>query len=91
MAFLPSSRYAKIETVAATAAGGRPVTAVKLRRLPQVDGSAHTVAERDRLDILAFEQLGDATRFWSIADANSELEAEALTATAGETLNLPTT
>jgi len=90
MAFLPSSRYAKLDTVETTAAGGRKVTAIKLRRLPQVDGTPHTVAERDRLDILAFEQLGDATRFWSIADANQELEAEKLADTAGETLNLPT-
>jgi hypothetical protein len=91
MAFLPSSRYAKIETVETTASGGRPVTAVKLRRLPQTEGVPHTVEDRDRLDILAFERLGDATRFWSIADANTELEAESLTDGAGETLNLPTT
>jgi hypothetical protein len=90
MAFLPNSRYAKIETVEATAADGRPVTAVKLRRLPTSDGAPHVVEERDRVDILAYQQLADATRFWRIADANSELEAEALTAAAGEVILVPT-
>jgi hypothetical protein len=91
MAFLTSSRYAKIDTVQATAAGGRMVTAVKLRRLPRTDGAPQVVQSNDRLDIIAFQQLGDATRFWRIADANSELEAEKLTATPGEILLVPTT
>lgn len=89
MAFLTNSRYAKIDTVAAVATGGRAVTAVKLRRLPRTDGAPQVVEERDRIDILAFQQLADNTRFWRIADANSELEAETLTATPGDLVVVP--
>lgn len=90
MAFLPNSRYAKLETVTATAADGRAVEAVKLRRLPATSGVPQVVAERDRVDILAYQQLGDNTRFWRIADANSELEAETLTSVAGDVIVVPT-
>ena len=90
MAFLPNSRYAKIGTVAATAADGRAVTAVKLRRLPATSGDPHVVEERDRVDILAYQQLADNTRFWRIADANSDLEAETLTAVPGDVILVPT-
>ncbi len=90
MAFLPSSRYAKIETVTASAADGRVVRAVKLRRLPATSGTAHVVEQRDRVDILAYQQLADNTRFWRIADANSELEAETLTSVPGDVILVPT-
>lgn len=89
MAFLKSSRYAKIDTVAAVAAGGRAVTAVKLRRLPRTTGTAYLTQDRDRIDILAYQQLADATRFWRIADANTALQAESLTATAGQPFLMP--
>jgi hypothetical protein len=89
MAFLPNSRYAGIDTIAATAAGGRAVTAVKLRRLPRTTGVAYVVKQPDRVDILAYQVLADGTRFWAIADANAELQAEALTATPGAVILLP--
>jgi hypothetical protein len=89
MAFLKNSRYVRIETIEAVAAGGRKVTAIKLRRLPQTDGAAHVVEERDRMDILAYQRLADATRFWRIADANTELEAEKLTDVPGKIVLIP--
>jgi hypothetical protein len=78
MAFLPSSRYAKLATVDVPAPNGRTVTIVKLRRLPATDGEATVIAPHDRLDILAHEHYGDSTEFWCIADANTELDAAEL-------------
>ncbi len=78
MAFLKSSRYAGQPTVEAEAADGRRVKAVTLRFLPQVDGDPYTMKEDDRLDLVADRSYKDPTRFWRIADANTELEARQL-------------
>jgi nucleoid-associated protein YgaU len=78
MAFLPSSRYAKVATVDVPGPNGRTVTVVKLRRLPAVDGTPYSVAAHDRLDVIAHETYGDSTEYWHIADANSELDANDL-------------
>jgi hypothetical protein len=47
------------------------------------------VQDHDRLDVLAREKYADGTRFWHVADANTELQANDLVAEAGESLNLP--
>jgi len=74
--FLPSSRYANIAQVQTTALpGGATVAAVKLRRLPVVDGDPTPMTDADRLDIIADQEYGDATMLWHIADANTELYA----------------
>jgi hypothetical protein len=87
--FLDTSRYAKIDTVATTTRDGRPVTAIKLRPLPAPSGSAYSVNDNDRLDLLAQKHYSDGTKFWHIADANTAQQANDLTATTGDTLNLP--
>ena len=89
MAFLENSRYFGLETVSAIDAAGRPVRAVKLRRLPPTDGAPIFVEERDRLDTLALARYDDATRFWHIADANTELDATRLTAETGREIVVP--
>ena len=76
--FSKNSRYAGIEQADVTIEGGRQVRAVKIRRLPPTEGEPVSVTPPDRLDILAGQRYGDATRFWHIADANTELEARAL-------------
>lgn len=73
--FLPSSRYANIPQCQTTLADGSTATAVKLRMLPEVTGDLTTMNDNDRLDIIAGQEYGDATMFWHIADANSELSA----------------
>jgi len=78
MAFLKTSRYAGLATVQVPAANGRTVTAVVLRVLPATAGASYVVQENDRLDIIANRSYKDATRFWHIADANTELEARRL-------------
>lgn len=88
--FLDSSRYAKVDTVETTTRDGRTVTAIKLRPLPNTTGSAYTVLDNDRLDLLANTYHGDGTKFWHIADANTALQANDLTAETGDSVNIPT-
>jgi hypothetical protein len=88
MAFLRSSRYAKVELVQARS-GDRIVTAVKLRPLPVPPPASEVVVDADdRLDTNAHAAYGDATRGWHVADANTELDARAL-ATPGRRIRRP--
>jgi nucleoid-associated protein YgaU len=87
--FLKNSRYSGLPTVVTQDRSGREVVAVKLRRLPATAGDARTIQGHDRLDVMSDAQYGDATRYWRIADANTELEAEELTRTAGRVISVP--
>lgn len=78
--FLKTSRYSRVPQ-ADTVLNGRTVRAIRLRRLPTVQGVSYTVQGQDRLDILAHRQYGNATQPWHIADANTELEANELVRT----------
>jgi nucleoid-associated protein YgaU len=42
-----------------------------------------------QLDIMSKHEYGDGTRFWHIADANTELEANALVQTSGRVIKRP--
>ena len=87
--FLKSSRYYELETVAVLDRNGREVRAVKLRRLPATAGDKVRVTDSDQLDVMSETSFKDATRFWHIADANSELEANELVRTAGRIIRVP--
>lgn len=87
--FLDTSRYFQVEAETVADRDGREVRAVKLRRLPYVPGAPRAVKDNDRLDVIAQRQYGDATRFWHVADANTELEAGKLLAEAGATVLVP--
>jgi hypothetical protein len=87
--FLKNSRYYGLETVQVTDRQGRTVTAVKLRGLDVVDGPESIVAEYDQLDAISKTRYRDPTRYWHIADANTELEAEELTRRAGRIIEIP--
>jgi hypothetical protein len=76
--FLENSRYFDVKTVEVEDAKGRKVTAVKLRRLPFAAGTPTVVKGNDRLDVMAQRRYSDGTKFWHIADANTELEANNL-------------
>lgn len=89
--FLENSRYHQQPTAEATTRDGRTVQVLKLRKLPAQAGQPHQVRDHDRLDVLAQQQSGDGTKFWHIADANTELQANDLVAEPGATLNLPAT
>jgi nucleoid-associated protein YgaU len=73
--FLSNSRYAGIATITVRTRDGREVTAVKLRRLSSPSATSYTVLAADRLDIVARRRYEDGTRYWHIADANTELKA----------------
>lgn len=75
--FIESSRYFQLKIIAAKS-GDREVKAVMLRRLPFVGATPTIIKGNDRLDIIALRRYTDATRFWHIADANTELEANDL-------------
>jgi hypothetical protein len=89
--FLENSRYFKVPTVVAPAGQGRTAAALKLRPLEAPPGELCTVAAHERLDILAYHQYSDGTKFWHIADANTELEAAALVSQPGAALLKPKT
>lgn len=87
--FLKNSRYHGLPTETVTDRQGREVTMVKLRRLPATSGDAAAVTNHDRVDLIAHARYRDATQYWRIADANTELESESLTAVAGRTIRIP--
>jgi hypothetical protein len=86
--FLKTSRYYKQEKVE-TKIGTKTGSAVTLRRLPSTDGTRVQVKGNDRLDIIARYQYDDPAKFWHIADANSELQANDLVKQTGRIINVP--
>ena len=89
--FLKNSRYAGLATVPARGPNAQDsATVVKLRSLPDTAGDPTTVKGHDQLDAMS-ETLyaGDATRYWHIADANTEIEAADLTRTPGRVIDVP--
>ena len=87
--FAKGSRYDGLDTVTGTDALGREVQAVKRRRLPQTAGRDTRVSDATQLDVLSEGLYRDATRYWHIADANTELEANALLQPAGRVIKVP--
>lgn len=87
--FDKNSRYYNLETVTGKDSMGRPVSAVKLRYLPETTGEETVVTDSDQLDAMAESLYRDATRFWHIADTNSELEANKLVVKAGRVIKVP--
>lgn len=87
--FLSNSRYAGLDTVTATGPDGREVAAVTLRVIPETSGTPTLVKTGDKLDVMADRRYRDGTRGWRIADANSELEANALVARDGRVIAVP--
>ena len=87
--FLKNSRYYGLPTVTATDRAGAEVAAVKLRVLPVMPGDPVTVRAHDQLDAMSEQRYADATRYWHIADANSELEAASVLQPAGRPIAVP--
>ncbi len=87
--FLDNSRYVAVEQEEVPLRDGRTVSAVKLRRLPLPGAEPTAVKGNDRLDILAERRYEDPTRFWHIADANTELLAGRLTASPTRVIKVP--
>lgn len=76
--FLENSRYFNVKTVETQNESGRSFLAVMLRRLPYIAATPTMIKGNDRLDVIAQRKYGDPTKFWHVADANTELEANKL-------------
>lgn len=87
--FRSNSRYFNTPMVTATGADGADVTTVALRVLARTTGKQTVVHSGDQLDVMAQDRTGDGTRFWHIADANSELAANALVTPDGRVITVP--
>ena len=77
--FLENSRYFNQNTMTVKDKDGRDLSVLQPRLLPAPPGLATTLKANDRLDILALRQYQDGTKFWHIADANTQIEARLLT------------
>ena len=90
--FTTRSRYASVADAKFQDATGREVKYKLLRITPQtVSVQSHTVAQGDRLDLIAFQQFGDAEQFWRICDANDALRPDDLTEQIGARIRIPST
>ena len=87
--FLKTSRYSKTETVTTADVKNREVQAIKLRQLPAAQGDEVMIINGSQLDVMSKQNYQDGTKFWHIADANTELEANALVETSGRVVKRP--
>jgi hypothetical protein len=77
--FFDNSRYAGAGTYVVTLPDGRLVTATKipLPTRPRIIGF-HPRLDGQRLDLIAFRYLADATAFWQLCNANNSISPDAL-------------
>jgi hypothetical protein len=91
--FEQTSRYASIETATYTMPDGREVAYKRRRILPPGEAlpllAEVTVAQSDRLDLIASRTLGDSEQFWRVADANNAMHPLDLTEVVGRVLRIP--
>ncbi len=88
--FFKGSRYEKVGDAQHTALNGRVSRYKKMRFIPDTPARFnHLVTQGERPDLLAFRYYGDPLKFWHIADANSVLQAEELTARQGRRILIP--
>ena len=87
--FLKNSRYFNTPTSIARDANNREVKVITLRRLPATSGESTQIHDHDQLDVMSHRRYADGTKFWYIADANSDLEANNLVAVSGRHINVP--
>ncbi|MFE0022441.1 LysM domain-containing protein [Amycolatopsis sp. NPDC059021] len=87
-----TSRYQGIPTAVHETADGRKIVYLRRRILPHPEDLAqigeHTVKPGERLDNVAAKELGDAERFWQVADANRAMDPAALTVHPGRKLRI---
>ncbi|UCD64472.1 MAG: hypothetical protein JSW34_03290 [Candidatus Zixiibacteriota bacterium] len=62
-----------------------------MRTLPEVTGISREIKDNDQLDVMAQVLYADSTKFWHIADANTELEARNLLSPTGRVILVPET
>jgi len=91
--FPPTSRYANIEIAKLVSVDGRETVYLRRRFLPDLKTiivlNEHIVTEGDRLDNITARYLGDPEQFWRLADANTEMKPDQLTAKVGRHVIIP--
>jgi hypothetical protein len=91
-AFPDNSRYRAIETSTVTLPDGRVVVYLRRRFVPAPERFAtvkeRTVAQGERLDNIAAQELGDPELFWRLCDANGALSPDELTAEPGRSIRI---
>lgn len=90
--FEQTSRYNGIQNATYDEDGQQII--YKLRRFLPQGGKLPllvnvTVADRDRLDLIAARTLGDPELFWRVADANNAMNPVSLTEEPGTQLRVP--
>jgi hypothetical protein len=79
--FSPSSRYANAGTYQVTLADGTVVTVTRIPSpIPRPPIGWHRRADGERLDLVAYQFLKDATGSWQLCDANDAICPDALAA-----------
>jgi hypothetical protein len=85
--FFRGSRYEKVADAVYVTADGREIPYKRLRITPgTIPLQEYVVAQRDRLDLIAFRFHNDPEQFWRICDANSAFLPEDLTSESGRRL-----
>lgn len=84
-----NSRYASSQVVAATYEGQVIQVIVPSEQVAySFSYVSYMWTDRDRLDRLAYDNYGDATQWWRIADANPQI-IDWTTITAGTVIRIP--
>jgi hypothetical protein len=90
--FDSTSRYYPIEQATIDIRDDRTVTYVRRRFLPRGESLpllvTLTVADGDRLDLIAARTIGNAAHFWRICDANNAMLPKHLTEEPGRVLRI---
>ena len=90
--FSYNSRYSSIQAVQLTTADGRKITFLPRRFLPQGKTlplmEEVKVKENDRLDLIAYESLGDPEKFWQVCDSNDAMNPMELIQEPGKVLRI---
>ena len=87
------SRYASAAQLVFAAPDGGQLVYLAPRLLPLPESFApvltHRVTDSDRLDLIAWKNLGNPQMSWRIADANRAMHPGALPGAPGDTLVVP--
>ena len=90
--FPANSRYQATDTAIVTTADGRTVVYLRRRFVPPPERFAllkeRLIAQGERLDTIAAQELGDPELFWRLCDANAALRPDELTEEPGRAIRI---
>lgn len=88
--FFKGTRYENVATAEVTDADGRKITYKRIRFIPETPATQqHTVAQGERLDLIAHGYYQDPELFWRICDANKAMVPDDLVAEPGRKILIP--